>query len=92
MPKDNLIVIKHPFLFYANYQYHHDNVHVSPNLVNITEKPYLLVRRLWIPCQDFESVEDIGAAKRGMTFDDKIVFDLETMFFRLLMVGQKRQL
>ena len=30
--------------------------------------------------------------KRGMKVGDKTVFDLETIFFRLLMVGQTRQL
>ena len=48
----------------------------------------------WIPCQDFHSSEDDGAAhtRHASWCGDKTVFDMETMFLLLFMVEQKRQL
>ena len=74
-----------------------DNVHIALIEVHVRDavcfvekmaniSPQLL--SIWIPSQDFQSSEDNGADKWGMTVGDMIVFDLETILPRLLMVRQ----
>ena len=66
---------------------------------SVSAKPYLLVAHSF--CNPLPSgfrvkmssqVKTMEQFKRGMKVGDKTAFDLETIFLRLLMVGQKRQL
>ena len=51
---------------------------------------YLLMRRFHAKISS--QVKTKEQLKRGMKVGDKTAFDLETIFLRLLMVGQERQL
>ena len=66
---------------------------------SVSAMPYLLVAHSF--CNPLPSgfrvkisshVKTMEQLKRGMKVGDKTTFDLETIFLRLLMVGQKRQL
>ena len=66
---------------------------------SVSAMPYLLVAHSFrnpLPsrfrAKISNQVRTMEQLKRGMTVGDKTAFDLQTIFLRLLMVGQKRQL
>ena len=68
-------------------------------MTSVSAMPYLLMAHSF--CNPLPSgfrakisnqLKTMAQRKRGMKVDDKTAFDLETIFLRLLMVGQKRHL